>query len=107
MKLIVKYSENGKAVPDLKVGEWFEDLMGKIEAHPESTHTMGIEVGTETMINAIRLAIFQERLNHEDVTIQFKDQEWQFEKCGGCHTWPHGFCDTNSNYYEHLLGWDT
>jgi len=104
MKLTIRYSKVGKIVPDLAVTEWLEELMEQIENTPE-VNTISIEIGGEVMINAVRLAIKQERLNCEDVTIQFEDQEWQFDYDGRCLSWPVGFCDTNEFLLEHLLGW--
>ena len=106
MKLIIRYSKVGKTVPDLAVMEWFEELMEQIENTRPAIHTMSIEIGGEVMINAVRVAIKQERLNYKDVTIQFLDQEWQFNKDGTCFKWPSGFCDVNVNLLEQLLGWD-
>jgi len=106
MKLIIRYSKVGKIVPDLAVTEWLEELMEQIANTPPEVNTISIEIGGEVMINAVRLAIKQERLNCEDVTIQFLDMEWQFEKNGRCLRWPDGFCDTNVFLLEHLLGWD-
>jgi len=103
MKLIIEYSENGEAVPDLKVREWLDELLAGMNNKSDNVITTNISVGTEVMIQAIRVAIIQERLKPEDVTIRFKNQEWCFDKNGRSETWPDGFCDTNLYYMEQLF----
>lgn len=106
MKLIVKYSDSGFTTPDLKVQKWLEDLLGQLNNPSESNHNfIAIEIGSEVMINAIRVAIKHEQLKHEDVIMQFKDQEWKLDKDGRFKKWPDGFCDVNINYLEQLVGW--
>lgn len=105
MKLDVTYSEKGEAIPDLKVAEWFDNLLKDMKLVTNLREKITINVGTEAMINAIRVGIVTEQLNHNDVTIRFKDEQWQFDKDGRCTTWPQGFCDTNTDYIVTLLGW--
>ena len=77
-----------------------------MDNQPDNVQSMSIEVGTEGMINIIRLVILQKRLDHENVIIQFEDKEWKFDADGRTNSWPYGFCDTNTCILEALLGWN-
>jgi len=103
MKLVIEYSEDGEAIADLKVSQWMECVLDRIKKSPDSVHTTTLHVGTAIMVDAVRVAIKREQLNHEDVTFQFKGQILNVDKNGKIDNWPKGFCDTTLIYLEELF----
>lgn len=104
--LIVVYSDKGEAIPDPKAAEWTDSIIDKIDNALDNVTDITIAVGTMVMIDSIRLAILQERLDYQKVYFQFKEEKWQANKHAKLEKWPVGFCDTHDIILTHLLGWE-
>jgi hypothetical protein len=101
MKLNVIYSGEGQAVADLRVQDWLDDLLSRLEHCGLESHT--IDVGTDVMVSIIRLAVIEGRLDHEDVTFYFEDYIITVDENGMFNLSPKGFCDTLTEISRKLL----
>lgn len=103
MKITVKYSgESAICVPDLKVHDWVDKL---VRIYESQTEDYTVVVGNEVMINAIRVAVLYERINHKDIVFSFEGEELAVDKDGRLPVWPNGFADTNVDLLQSLVGW--
>lgn len=92
----------GKSVPDGKVQSWVETFISDALTH----NVKACKVGSELMIHAIRLAIKQGKLDHNDVVFVFEGEEIKSDKDGRMFHWPLGFCDHYESFLSKLLEWD-
>lgn len=102
--LVIEYdSVNGEVVPDGCVWEWADRL---VETH-EEFGDLTVVVGSVVMIDATRLLIAKEKLNHEEVVYRFGNFDDQNpDKNGMLRVWPKGFCDFYDDMLEELIGYN-
>lgn len=97
MKIIIEYTEGGNAISDFYVDRWLEDVLSRDHSHGL------IKVSNETPINAVRQAIVDGRISHEEVAFIYKDHILWVNEYGAISNWPDGFCDKNCRFSENIL----
>lgn len=101
--LIIEYDPiNGKVVPDGKVRGWADKLIEMYEK--QKLGNLVTTVGSVLMVDATRLLVMKEKLNHGEVIYRFSNFADQSpDKSGMLRTWPKGFCDFYDDILEELL----
>ena len=102
MKIRIIYDNAvGLILPDAEVALWVNDLVRKYETSKED---YSVTVANEIIVMAVRLAVCQGRINHEDIVFVFMEQEVPMDKNARIENWPNGFCDTYDRILDGLLG---
>lgn len=97
--------------PDPDRGRAFAD--GECDAEIDrwiARHNSGQDhrcwASTENIFLALRVAIKQGKISHEDVLVEFNGQLGEFDKDGRSEFWPDGFCDYTQKKLFVLLDWN-
>ena len=106
--LKVIYSADGDLVSDMAAEAWAKTLIDKYK-NSLSEHV--VKVGTETMVDAIRVMVVRGSLNHDEVQFFNWNTENYEEKLdvitvnkyGRLNHSPKGFCDVNIDLLGELL----
>lgn len=96
--LIINYSKEGMAYPDA-------ETIYKVEEYINSNHnnTIKINVSTENIINAFRLAIVENRINVSEIKFQFEGQDLEVNEYGVFKIMPKGFVDYNDTIIRNIV----
>lgn len=68
-----------------------------IDAFLEQSGTVEYTTANHSVVSALRLAIVEQRISHEDVKIVFGEQIILSNAKGELDAWPVGFCDHERN----------
>jgi predicted ATPase len=69
-----------------------------------------IPVGSDSLVQTVRLMIYRGVISHEEVVFKFVDENGNSfamysNKEGLLDHWPVGFCDQNENQLLEMMGW--
>jgi ferredoxin-NADP reductase len=99
---IVYDAELGHALPDGKVRAFVDQLAKENNEAADLTAESVWCIGTEQIIDHIRLAIKDGKISHEQVIFEYKGEEIRSDKDGRLPYWPKGFCEITSQVLMNL-----
>jgi hypothetical protein len=96
----------GFAVPDGAARQWAKNV-AKSSSGPKE-YDFFFHIGTEAMLNSIRLLVVLGEINHKDVVVEFKGEKYelnQFSVTGqdGHFEWPRGLAEEGIDIVEDLV----
>lgn len=91
--LIIKYCPEGEPVNNFNYQRWLEDTL--MDYHQCKDKDMVVVVSTELPMLAMRKAIVEERLPHDQVLLRIKDKDFTISEFGDIQ----GF-DLDFNYID-------
>ena len=97
--LIIEYRRDGISISDFDYPFW----MGEVKHRIERKTGNELAVSTETLINAVRVAIAEGKIKPEDVAFKFNGEILHVNEYGALENWPRGFCDANLVLSERIL----
>jgi hypothetical protein len=100
LMLKIKYSSFGFPVSDFACEDWIKDLCTK----DFKKINYYIHVSTDNIIQSLRLAICEKRIDRHLLVVIFKEKTLRFDDdamiIGG---WPNGFCDIHSKIAKKIM----
>lgn len=87
------------SLPDDQVTAWAR----KIAAEKPVPDLREIRIGTDAMLNALRVEIKRGEIPFETVQIVFKDESLKIDKNARIDNWPDGFADVLNKQLDELL----
>lgn len=102
--ITLKYDpNNGIAYRDGGLDEYVNRLCIQNNRASDTNNEIHITAATENIFLALRVAIKQGRISHEDVLVEYNKQFGKYDKDGRSEFWPDGFCDYHQKQLLELL----
>lgn len=102
-RFIIEYdSMIGDIVPDGKVQKYVDDMV--LMVHNENLSSpIIIIVGSVVLLDALRVAIKEKRLDRNTTTIHFEGKDYKVDKNARMTHWPVGLCDVYDDILDRLV----
>lgn len=102
MQLKIEYNPtDGFVCPDDQIEAYVDNIATKFDYHVAQEKT--IDIGSELIIMAIRVAIIERLLPYDLITFIYEGKEFQFDANARTNDWPSGFCEHIDEYLEILI----
>lgn len=100
--IYVRYDPNGiVSVPDGKI-----DFVVSAIINANDIDQFEIIIPNQIVIDAIRLAVKEGRIDHNNIVFLFDEHELRVDRNGRIDEWPKGFCDKWEDILMRMLDWD-
>ena len=86
--ITIEYSPTGIPIADGALNWWLSHVL----THKNEDRLF--EVATGLCIDAVRLAIHEGKIDHNNIQFKYKDQIILSDRFGSLDSWPDGFNDT-------------
>lgn len=102
IKLIIEYDPiNGHVLPDGKIEQYVNNIVSYVA--PDNTSLIENLIGSVVMLDAFRVAVKENKINHKEIVIRFKGLDYKLDKNGSLKYWPEGLADTYDKILDRLL----
>ena len=91
----IEYCVDGEAISDF----YIQDKVREIAQGSKKN----FKFSTENIFTAIRLAVVQGIINHDEIVFKFGNEKINVNKFGAIPNCPKGFCDLNVSLSEAIL----
>ena len=102
MITIIYDARNGIAIPDGQISDVVDSIVESGRMGRDETHMFS----TSIVIDALRLAVKEKRINHDQIVFSFNNQTIRVDPFGNLEQWPEGFCDLWTKILIELIDWD-
>jgi hypothetical protein len=99
INIIYRPKEADLAIADGNVDYWVNQVISHKDVDGKE-----FWISTGLCIDALRVAVKQRKLDHDNVRILYENNDIRIDKNGTLDNWPNGFNDKLDTYLNQLLG---